>query len=285
MRFKRVYIEISNLCNLHCRFCSPLKREPRRMQEAEFQRVIEEIKPFSSFVYFHVKGEPLLHPELERFLDIAYENGIRVNLTTNGTLLVKRQELLLQHPGVRQVNLSLHSFSEQEGIDGESYLQTAVNFSRRANEQGIYCVLRLWNLDGEGRVGPESQAIMQRIERAYGLEEPLAGKMRARDSVKIDRFVHVDWEEEFVWPSMEQPLLSEEGYCYGMLHQIAILADGTVVPCCLDANGEAPLGNLFQQPFARIVESEAAQAIRRGFQNRKAVHPLCRRCSFRLRFG
>lgn len=284
MRFKRVYIEISNICNLNCHFCSPLLREKQVMTVKEFEHIVNEIKPHTDFVYFHVKGEPLMHPKLREFLDIAHQNSLRVNLTTNGTLLKKQQELLLSHPAVRQVNISLHSFSEQDDLNEGNYIKNAVLFSKLANEQNIYVVLRLWNLDKNDNISKDSKKIMNYIEKEYSITEPLIDSMGGRQSVKIAKNIFVGWEQEFEWPSLSNKFVSDTGFCYGMRHQIAILVDGTVVPCCLDANGEAPLGNIYNQKFKDIIETKRAKDIRHGFENRLAVDNLCKHCSFRTKF-
>ena len=284
LKFKRVYIEISNICNLNCSFCSPLLREKRVMTVDEFRHIALQIKPHTSFVYFHVKGEPLMHPQLEEFLDIAHEHGLRVNLTTNGTLLKSKQSLLLSHPAVRQVNISLHSFSAQDDLNDGNYIKHAVAFSKLANEQDIYVVLRLWNLDENNNISKESMNIMNYIESEYALTTPLVQSMGGRKSVKIAKSAFVGWEQEFEWPTLSSDFVSDTGFCYGMRHQIAILVDGTVVPCCLDANGQSPLGNIYIRKFADIIQTKRAKEIRHGFENRMAVNALCKHCSFRTKF-
>lgn len=287
MRFKRVYIEISNICNLSCSFCSPLNRPKQSMTIEQFTHIVNEIKPFTDFIYFHVKGEPLMHPLLKEFLDIANANNLRVNLTTNGTLLKQREALLLSHKAVRQVNLSIHSLTEH---DQKEYLEQCVSFAKQANQKGIYVVLRLWNLDQNGNTDETSKKAIDYIENQfkdttdYPFPTPIIEKMGGRQSVKIARHTFVGWEQEFVWPSLQNPFVSERGYCYGMRHQIAILVDGTVVPCCLDANGEEPLGNIYTQSFASIIETKKAKSIRHGFEDERAVAELCKHCSFRTKF-
>lgn len=280
----RVYIEISNICNLSCSFCPPIKRKKKSMTEEEFIRVIEQIRPFTSFIYFHVKGEPLLHPLLSRFLDISQENGMQVNITTNATLLKERGELLLNHPAIRQVNLSLHSFGGGADEYKNEYIERALAFARAAAQKGIYTVMRLWNLSSDNKADNETLEVMQKIERAFDFNRPLINEMGGRKSVKLAPFAFVGWEKEFEWPSLSNEFISDTAFCYGMRRQIAILADGTVVPCCLDANGEARLGNLFITPFEQIINSKHAKAIKHGFENRVAVDPLCKRCSFRTKF-
>ena len=73
-RFRKVYLEISNICNLHCRFCPGTKRAARRMSALEFESVSRKISGKCENVFLHVMGEPLYHPEIEEILSIA-EDG------------------------------------------------------------------------------------------------------------------------------------------------------------------------------------------------------------------
>ena len=78
-RFEKIYVEISNICNLNCYFCPGTTRKPKRMTFQEFKIVLNKIKPYTDFIYFHLLGEPLCHPELESFLKLAEEM-----VTSNG---------------------------------------------------------------------------------------------------------------------------------------------------------------------------------------------------------
>ena len=299
MRFKRIYIEISNICNLNCPFCVKSSRPPHSMTEEEFRHVVREIAPYTGYVYFHVKGEPLLHPKLERFLDICEEHDLQVNLTTNGTLLPQAAPMLLRKNALRQVNFSLHSFPFHNGANGverefynpidldgmERYVENVLAFCQRfARERKKFSVLRLWTLDENREADLAALQIMELIERAYPEAAPLEEKMRSRRSLTLEKGVFLSWEEEFTWPSLKHPYVSDTGICQGTRSMAAVLCDGTVVPCCLDANGEAPLGNLFLEPFSQIVEGDYFRRIRENFDNRHIVLPLCRHCTYRLRF-
>lgn len=284
MRFKRIYIEISNICNLSCSFCSKLTRPPKSLTQAEFLSIVEGIKGYSDFVYFHVKGEPLLHPLLPQFLDIAKDFNLRVNITTNGTLLESRRELLENHPAIRQVNISLHAAEFIE--NREEYLKSSLSFAKAADPKGIYTVLRLWTLSKDYTASSLGNKILANIEDEYSLDFNLAARMKEKgeNSVQLAKNTFVGWEREFVWPELSHPIIGEEGFCYGLKHQIAILVDGSVVPCCLDANGQAVLGNIFTTPLNEILSTQKAKAIKHGFERLKAVDPLCQRCQFKTKF-
>lgn len=284
IRFKRVYIEISNICNLSCHFCPPVQRERKSMTADEFEYIINQIKPHSSFVYLHVKGEPLLHKELEQILSIAKKRDIQINITTNATLLEEKQNIILNSEALRQVNLSLHAFTKESSINHEDYINNALSFAKKANDKGIYTVFRLWNLTKDDEMTKIGLDIMDRIEKAYSLENPLIESMGGHKSIKIDSHTFVGWEREFKWPSLDSDFISDIGFCYGLRHQIAILVDGTVVPCCLDANGEAELGNIFNQNFNDIIQTKLAKSIKHGFAEKKVVNELCQKCQFRTKF-
>lgn len=284
MLFKRAYLEIGNICNLRCSFCSPPSRPRRQMSQAEFRQAAEQLRPFTDYLYLHIKGEPLCHPLLGRFLEIAEELGFWVNLTTNATLLQEKGALLLKSGALRQANLSLHSFTAHDGVDPERYLRCALDFAKAMSGAGKYTVLRFWNLDGDRRAADGTRQILDSIKTAFPGHEQLAEQMATHRSVCLDKGIFVSFEQEFCWPSLSGPLLSERGFCHGLRQMIGVLCDGTVVPCCLDADGQAALGNLFEEPLADILSRDPFVSAREGFCNRKVLLPLCRHCSYRLRF-
>lgn len=285
MRFKRVYLEISNICNLHCPFCIPLARPAGRMSAAQFRIAAEQIRPYSDYLYLHIKGEPLCHPQLREILKICQELEFQVNITTNGTLLGEKMSLLLDCPAVRQVNLSIHSFSQLSGEDEERCLDEAITFGKKALEQGTpYVVYRMWNL-GEGKtIDPRSLNILRRISGEFPTAHDLESELTVKKSAAIAKGVFLSWEEEFVWPSLDHLYVSDTGRCYGGRQMLGVLCDGTVVPCCLDSNGEAPLGNLFETPFAEIVSSPTLEEMVSGFDGGRVKLELCKHCSYRTRF-
>ena len=222
-------------------------------------------------------GEPLLHPQLERFLQIAGEAGFRVILTTNGTLLEKQKELLLASPGLHKVNISLHSFEANEaGMSFASYLDACLSYGQAASGKKL-TVYRLWN---QGGLDSKNEEILRRMERYF----PHPWKVEPRGTRIGDR-VYLEYGEKFDWPSMEAEESDRRNFCYGLRDQIGVLCDGTVVPCCLDSDGTIPLGNLFRQEMEEILRSPLAQEICNGFSQGAAVHPMCRRCGYAKRFS
>ena len=276
MRFAKVYLEISNLCNLSCRFCPGTKRPKGRMDGDRLSLILEKLKGYTEFVYFHLMGEPLLHPELSRFLALAQDYGFKVILTTNGTLLEDRKELLLSSPAVHKVNISLHAFEANDlSVPFETYVDGCLDYGKAAQGQKL-TVYRLWNEGGENA---QNAAILEKLKKAF----PKPWK-DGRKGTQLAPKVYLEPGEKFDWPDLSAPEEDGPYFCYGLRDQIGILWDGTVVPCCLDHEGDIPLGNLLTQSMEEILESDRAKAIYDGFSKKEAAEPLCRRCGYARRF-
>ena len=276
----RVYIEITNRCNLACDFCHGTKRPLGTMPPEDFRRIAEKLRGETSYLYLHVLGEPLLHPQLKELLAIAGELGFRVCLVTNGTLLHKRREELLAAKSLHKVSVSLHSFEGNGGAgDLPAYLQQVWEVSLPLSERGVLCALRLWNEGTAPRLNGAVEALLsQRIGRdVESLPRDARGNRTLRPNLFLER------AERFGWPDLNAPE-SGANFCHGFTRQLAVLWDGTVTPCCLDSEGDIPLGNLLSQPLEEILQGERAAAMAAGFAARKPTEELCRRCGYARRF-
>ena len=74
--YSRVYVEITNICNRNCSFCPGTKRELRRMTSEEFSLILDKLEGITEYVYLHVMGEPLTHPELCGLIALANQREI-----------------------------------------------------------------------------------------------------------------------------------------------------------------------------------------------------------------
>ena len=273
---QKAYLEITNVCNLNCSFCPGTRRAPRFLSVEEFRALAGKLRGHTDYLYFHLLGEPLLHPELGELLRITGELDFFCMITTNGTLLPLRGEILLAAQRLRKVSISLQSFEANPGGELENYLRGCLDFAERAAARGVFCELRLWNRGGLETLNP---AIRVRIEDRF----PLPWE-ESRNGWKLAERIWLDPGERFDWPDLDAPDRGERCFCYGLRNQIGVLCDGTVVPCCLDHEGDIPLGNLFTQELDEILASPRARAIYEGFSQRRAVEELCRRCGYRTRF-
>jgi len=277
---KRAYVEITNVCNLRCSFCPGTRREKRFLTPAEFRILAERLRGQVGYLYLHVMGEPLLHPELGELLNIAGELGFRVCLTTNGTLLGAKKGLLLGAACLHKVSVSLHSMEGNGAGDLGGYLADVWGYALAASQAGTICSLRLWNIGGAQERNGEILDFLARRLGAHPLDMP----QPRTGSWRLGERLYLEQAEKFDWPDLDAPE-AEVRFCLALRDQVAVLCDGTVVPCCLDHEGDIPLGNLFQEELDAILAGPRARALYDGFSQRRAGEALCRRCGFAVRFG
>ena len=309
----RCYIEVTNVCNLNCDFCPKHRRQNRQLTIEEFDLLTDKIRGRVIFLYFHLMGEPLLHPLLPDFIRIAREKGFRTVLTSNGTLLDKALNLLSSLP--HKVQLSLHSHESNGKGKLDEYINKVMQFAIPAAEQGTCVVLRLWNQGGRES---ENEQVMQLLEQY--VKKPWRERP---DGYRLCDNLYLEFDRKFQWPTTQEPPSSfpegevfldsiepsEEGleqkkvtkisslggspmlitseyvpkrgaevFCKALHKQIGVLADGSLVPCCMDHNGDIILGNLFTQSLDEILDSPRAKAMVEGFRHHKATELLCRNC-------
>lgn len=279
--YSRAYVEIINTCNMHCSFCHGTKRESRQMSLGEFARIVGNLKGITEYLYLHVLGEPLTHPMLTTFIEYATKSGFKVAITTNGTLLEKLGGALILS-GVYKINISLHSFERYGSQEAQkNYISNCIAFADEASKRGVLCVLRLWNKVA-AKDSPEeklNEYTLELLHEYFGDEWTLGARgARIRDKL------HLEYGERFEWPDENNEALGERVFCHGLSDHFGILCDGTVVPCCLDADGSIPLGNIFESDIRTILASQRAIAIKEGFSKKLAVEDLCRRCPYARRF-
>ena len=273
--FTRVYVEITNICNMRCSFCHGHSRPKGRMSRDAFSLVLDRLTGHTQTVYYHLMGEPLLHPELPEFMEMARARGFKSILTTNGTLLKKRREEMLRaHP--HKISVSLHSFEEGTLEDQRQYLADVASFAEKAAEAGIIMVFRLWNRGGDEGKNADTLAMLRQM---------LPGEWSETNrGLKIRHKLFLEWGDRFQWPDREAEDGGPAVYCYGLKDHFGILCDGTVVPCCLDSDGVIRLGNIFEETVPEILAKERTQAMIEGFRNRNTPEDLCRRCGFARKF-
>lgn len=273
--YSRVYVEITNICNMSCSFCHGHSRDPRRMSLGEFSLILDKLAGHTQYIYYHLMGEPLTHPQLPDFLKTAAQKGFKSVLTTNGTLLKKRGDELIR-AGIHKISISVHSFESENDGDLKKYLTDITEFAEKAWKQGVIVVLRLWNRGYDGGLNDKAVSFLRSHIDGEWTENSKGLRIRNK--------FFLEWGDRFGWPDKSAPIQGDEVFCYGLRDHFGILCDGTVVPCCLDSDGIIALGNIFNEDIDDILSSPRAKAIVKGFDGRKASEELCKRCAYAQRF-
>ena len=278
MTFKKIYIEITNVCNYSCSFCYRSVRVPEFMSVENFEKLVKKIRPYTDYIYLHILGEPLLHPQFAEIVKTAADAGLQINITTNGSLLASKTSELLSLP-LRQINISLHAVEENiQKSEWDACLAEILAFVEKASSK-IYINIRLWN--GNGTENSEfNRFCIDKISEYYNVDYK---KFTATtiNNFTLTRNVFFDFAPQFEWPDGKTlRTLDNNKKCYALRNHIGILSDGRVVPCCLDADGVLVLGNIFHGELSEILNSPKAKKMANGFKSDLITEDFCKTCGF-----
>ena len=282
--FKRIYLEISNICNVQCSFCPVVEKDKKLMDVSEFEAILQQVAPLAEIVCLHLLGEPLAHPKFRQILEICEKYHAQIDLTTNGLLIKRYATDIVNSTCVRQVNFSLQVFKDNfPQRDIEPYLAPIFEFVKMAHhfKPSLYINFRLWN---QGSHDADNEDIYARIEEHFGITINRNVEVGAIKSKRIWNRLYLHFDSRFEWPSYELPHQGTKGRCNGTVNHIGIHADGSVVPCCLDKNAVINLGNVKEQPLEAIINSDRFTAIRNGFLSGVLVEDFCQHCTYINRF-
>ena len=260
--FKKIYIEITNNCNLDCSFCVGHKRTKKFITLDEFNTLLDKVEDYTDYLYFHVMGEPLLHPKINDLINLASKR-FGINITTNGYLI----DRIKDNKNIRQLNISLHSYDKKYNTSLDDYMNKVFDAVDELSKNS-FVEYRMW-VDNVNK-----DKIINKLEEKYNKS---IGNI---EHITLDKNVFYQVEQEFIWPSLDNDYYEEEGSCMGTRSHIGILVDGTVVPCCLDSNGSINLGNIYDDSLEDIINGELFKSIKTGFLNNKKIHPMCKHCNF-----
>ena len=283
-KFKQIYVEITNICNLDCSFCPKNSRPKRFMTVAEFDKITDEISPLTNTICLHLMGEPLLHPSIKQIFEICNAKNLKVHLTTNGTLIKQNLQLLMSGCA-KKISVSLHSYeANSNDVSLENYLQNTLCACKQIAENSpTYIEFRLWNeSNDENAKNSLNKDILQAINKVFGtnlIAEDVHQNTRVTDKVILSL------ADVFEWPINTQHKQQNcVKFCYGLRTHFGILCDGTVVACCLDGEGKLALGNILEDKIGNILNSPRALNIYKGFTDRKTTEEFCKTCTYANKF-
>lgn len=263
--FKKVYIEITNNCNLSCPFCIKNKRKKEYMTFNEFKIILNKLDGYTKYLYLHVLGEPLTHPNINEFINYA-SSKYKINITTNGYLI----ENIKNNKNIRQLNISLQSYNELYNITLEDYMNKIFDVVDVLKEY-TYISYRIWVKN------KYTKNIINMINKKYNSNLEINN---LKNNTTITNKIFISTNQEFIWPDLNNDYYNEIGKCYALKDHIGILVDGKVVPCCLDSIGNIELGNIYKDDLKKIINSDRFKSMLNGFKNNKKTEELCKHCKY-----
>jgi MoaA/NifB/PqqE/SkfB family radical SAM enzyme len=254
-----------------------------------FKKINQQLKSYTKELAYHIVGDPMVLSNLSAYLNISLQESLKVNLTTAGNTINKKDFLTLSHEAIKQVNFSINSYdanSHKKSL--HEYLNPLFEFASycMSEQKEMFVNFRLWNLDESFSAKTFNQKVFEYANAFFGsdlnLEMIYAQKPK---SIKVGRKVFFAFDDYFQWPSLNNEYCLKEGFCYGLDSHFGVLSSGVVVPCCLDKDGIIHLGNVKTQSLEDILKTKKVKDIQQGFKNFTAVEALCQHCTYKTKFN
>lgn len=283
-KFKQIYVEITNICNLNCSFCPKNSRPKKFMSVDEFDTITDEISPLTNTICLHLMGEPLLHPNIKEIFEICNKKELNVYLTTNGTLIKQNLELL-KSGCAKRISVSLHSFEANDNSNSlDKYLEDVLFSCKEIADSSHTCIeFRLWNETSEKKAkNTLNKNIINKINKIFNTN---LTTQTTQQHISLTKTIYISFANAFEWPiNTENKEKNSIKFCYGLRSHFGILCDGTVVACCLDNEGKLALGNIFKNKISDILNTPRAQNICKGFAERNVTEEFCKTCTYANKF-
>jgi len=277
----RLYIEITNVCNLDCIMCPTglhvLGRSKGHMKWSLFKMVIDEMAPHVPTTTLHIWGEPLLHPKLIKMIRYARNKGIDVSISTNATLLNEAIARKLIASGLSEIYLCM------DGMDAATYEKIRRKADFETTKGNIERFIELRRLSGGG-----PRTYVQLIEMAPTKEQVLAFERYWNrpgvDRVNVKAFDswggQLDEVEQLRSPDEEREL-PPRPHCPLLWYHCHVYFDGTVTCCDRDFGAKYPLGNVLEAGgVMKVWNGPGMQELRRKHLARDTDDvPPCARCT------
>ncbi|MCF8424387.1 MAG: SPASM domain-containing protein [Bacteroidia bacterium] len=284
-------IEPTTSCNLRCPECPSGLRQFTRpigmLEPTFFKSTIDAVYKELIYLTFYFQGEPYLNPNFLEMVKYASEKGIYTSTSTNAHYLNEEQSaktveskldrLIISIDGTTQETYEQYRIggSLQKVIDGTKHIIAA---KKRLKSKTPHIVFQFLVVKPNEHQLNDVQLLAKKLgvdevvfktAQVYNFEN---GNSLIPDNIKYSRYK----KNSDGTYSIKNKLLNQ---CWRMWSSCVATWDGVVVPCCFDKDAKHQLGDLKQQSFKELWNSEKYQNFRQSILKSRQEIDICKNCS------
>ena len=286
-----ISIEPTTSCNLRCPECPSGLRSFTRptgmLDEQLFNKIIDEIYTKLSYLIFYFQGEPYLNASFLNMVKYASAKGIYTASSTNAHYLNDENARKTVESGLDRLIISI------DGTTQEVYEQYRIGGSLNKVLEGTKNILH-WKKQLKSStphvifqflvVKPNQHQIddVKKLAKELGVGEVRFKTAQIYDYEhgsdlipEIDKYSRYKKNSDNTY-SIKNNLLN---HCWKMWHSCVITWDGRVVPCCFDKDAHYVMGELKQESFKQIWNSDAYLAFRASLLRSRSEIEMCKNCT------
>ncbi len=286
-----VSIEPTTSCNLRCPECPSGLRSftrPTGMLDPEiFRNTMDQLKSSLSYLLFYFQGEPYLHPDFIDLVKIASSNGIYTATSTNAHYLDEENARKTVESGLDRLIISI------DGTTQDTYSSYRVGGKLDKVLEGAKNIVHWKKKLGSSTPHTIFQFLVVKPNEHQMQDVQRLGKEIGIDEVAFKTAQIYDYEDgSGLIPENDRYSRYRKGadgkyrvknrllnHCWKLWHSCVITWDGKVVPCCFDKDAEYVMGDLKEQTFREIWNSDRYNEFRSSVLRSRSEIEMCTNCT------
>jgi len=301
----KIDLEITTKCNLKCIFCQVPDWDRKKLQDMSFNKfkyILDQI-PFLSLIKLQGMGESFLNKDIFKMIEFANKKGIKIETTTNGTILSKEKikKLFKNPPSKISFSLDTPNNITYKKLRGKNMFNDIINNIRLTIDEKnktksntkirIWCILNKYNIDQV----PDLIRLAKKLtvdELVIQTKISSFGKLNLKDKnkkIKVNVFKKeilskLNKAKEFAKKKELKLTVFKENYftktdpCNFIKSNPYISVEGEIVPCCIIADPKIiSLGNIFKEKFTKIWNNKKYKQLRKA-HNKNILPNFCKDC-------
>ena len=302
----RATVQTTDFCNLNCIMCQIHSQKEqhtlKQMAKSDFDKIVQKLFPTLIEVHPTNIGEPLISPWFDYLAQKAFEYGVLLDITSNGTLLTEEKinEIL---PCLLDIKISFDGFKKEtferirKGTDYEIVVKNIKNFIKIRNSISSKATITLQTTLFSFNYGELPDIIqfahdigVNRVKAypvfSYSDQIDNVSLMNCMDDFLETREKCISLAENLKLPLgiAEPPKKDTDDSEQNLLHQKCRLPwaecfidyDGEVYPC--HSHNYIPLGNIFSQSAEDVWNSSYTQSLRNALVSGNCAGTICNNC-------
>ncbi len=286
-----ISVEPTTSCNLRCPECPSGLRSFTRptgmLQQAMFNKTIDQLKNTLTYLTFYFQGEPYLNPQFLEMVKYASSQRIYTATSTNAHFLKDEVARQTVESGLDRLIVSIDGTSQDTyesyriGGDLTKVIEGTNNiiaWKKKLKSATPHVIFQFLVVRPNEHQIPE----VYKLADELGVDQVVLKTAQIYDYKQGSALIPV--QEKYsryrkLPDGSYEVKNSLDSHCWKMWHSCVITWDGKVVPCCFDKDAHFVLGDLNEQSFKEIWFGEKYNHFRASLLKSRSEIEICKNCT------
>ena len=261
-------LDINSNCNLRCTVCVHANEGDNDLLKAQqfnskqvmdlinYENIIKECKGKTSAVSLYYLGDPIVNPNLSKYVKIARDAGMNVHINTNFSVPMKEEKIIdLALSGITHFTACMDAYNQ------EIYSKTRVGGNIEIVKNNLKSLCKIKEERGLDKLNIEVQFVkfkhnLNERKLVYEFCKSIGIKNVSEINGSLTNYTDYNFNMKMIEEVMDNSLLPK---CFWPFFSMVVKFSGDALPCCNSRVGEvytlsSPkyLGNVFDNSIKKV---------------------------------